>query len=239
VQPGTDAGSGPPAARSTPGPRPVAQQSIVDFVIDEVRRSILDGSLRPGSPISIADLGSDLNVSHIPVREALRRLEGEGLIELRRGRSAIVAALSRDDLADVSGMRALLEADVMARAVALYDAADIAAIEAAWTALEVRSGDDVETLSRRHRAFHELLLGPALTEWSTRLLDMVWQAGDRYLHLVLAEAMSSSPTRLRDEHRSLLDAARQRSRRAARKAVLDHLHGDVALIGPILDRPSR
>src|SRR5919206_2910505 len=85
-------------SRVNPGPRPVAQKSVVELVIDEVRRSILEGSLPPGAPVSIADLSSRLEVSHIPVREALRRLEGEGLIELRRSRSAVVASMTAEDL---------------------------------------------------------------------------------------------------------------------------------------------
>src|SRR3954467_7718148 len=100
-----------PLMNQTSGPRPVAQKSVVELVIDEVRRAILEGSLAPGAPVSIAELSSRLEDSHIPVREALRRLEGEGLIELRRSRSAVVAALSTDDLEHVFRLRALIEGD--------------------------------------------------------------------------------------------------------------------------------
>ena len=218
------------------GPRPVAQRSVVDLVIDEVRRSILDGSLRPGAPVSIAELSARLEVSHIPVREALRRLESEGLIELRRSRSAVVAPLSREDLANVFYLRELLEGDVMARATKLYTDADLAAIETAWERLKIQPDDDAESLSARHAAFHNLLLRPAANEWDWRLLDVTWQAGERYMFLILAETLAEKPTTFRDVHRDLVDAALARSPRAARRAVKEHLASGLDLIGPALDR---
>jgi DNA-binding GntR family transcriptional regulator len=228
---GADRSSAP--VEST-GPRPAAQRSAVDLVIDEVRRSILAGSLRPGAPVSIAELSARLEVSHIPVREALRRLESEGLIELRRSRSAVVAPLSRDDLASVFHLRELLEGDVMARAVALYTVADLAAIQQAWAQLEIEPGDDAESLSARHTAFHSLLLRPAAGEWDWRLLDVTWQAGERYMFLILAETLADVPTQFRDVHRDFVEAAASGSAREARRAVKEHLASGLALIGPAL-----
>jgi DNA-binding GntR family transcriptional regulator len=219
-----------------PGPRPVAQRSVVDLVIDEVRRSILDGSLRPGAPVSIAELSARLEVSHIPVREALRRLESEGLIELRRSRSAVVAPLSRADLANVFYLRELLESDVMARAVRHYTDADLAAIEGAWERLEIDPSDDAESLSGRHTVLHNLLLRPAANEWDWRLLDVTWQAGERYMFLILAETLADDPITFRDVHRDLVNAAQARSARQVRRAVHEHLAGGLDLIGPALDR---
>jgi DNA-binding GntR family transcriptional regulator len=223
--------SGP---RSTPGPRPVAQHSIVELVIGEVRRSILDGSLPPGAPVSIAELSGRLNVSHIPVREALRRLEGEGLVELRRGRSAVIAPLSATDLADVFGMRALVEADLMATACKRYTDAELAALQAAYDAIEMLPGDASEDVSARHTAFHRLLVAPASTQWSARVLEMLWQAGDRYMYLIIGEAAGQASTALRDEHAPTLAAAMARDPRAARRAVKAHTDSGIALIGPLL-----
>jgi len=73
------------------GPRPLSPQSLVDLVIDEIRRSIVDGSLPPGSTVLVSEMASRLEVSHLPVRAALRRLEAGGLVNLRRSRNAIVA----------------------------------------------------------------------------------------------------------------------------------------------------
>jgi len=218
--------------------RPVAQRSIVDLVIDEVRRSILDGTLSPGAPISIAELSERLDVSHIPVREALRRLEGDGLIELRRGRSAVVAPLSMEDMQSVFRLRVLLEADVVTRAARRYTDEDIEALEEVFDALAVRADDDAESLSARHTEFHRRLTRAAASEWDQRLLDLLWQAHARYMYLVLAEPPDGSPTVLRDQHAALLDAARARSPQAARRAMRDHLQSGIELLGTRLQRAN-
>ena len=213
----------------------MAGTSVVDLVIREVRRSILDGSLPPGSPVSITELSERLEVSHIPVREALRRLEGEGLVELRRSRSAVVAPLSREDFEDVFHLRGLLEADVYARAVKLFTAEDVEELEAAFAALAIRPEDDLESLSARHVEFHRLLARPAASEWDRRLLDLIWQANERYMFLILGELMEDRPTVFRDAHLPFMEAVRSRSPRAARSAVTAHLGHGLGLIGPRLE----
>ena len=208
---------------------------MVDLVIREVRRSILDGSLPPGAPVSIAELSERLDVSHIPVREALRRLEGEGLVELRRSRSAVVAPLSRRDFEDVFHLRGLLEADAYARAAKRFTDEDLEDLEAAWEALAVRPEDELEAVSARHVEFHRLLARPAASEWDWRLLDLIWQANERYMFLILGELMEEEPIRFRDAHLPFMDAVRARSPRLVRAAVTSHLAHGLALIGPRLE----
>ena len=86
--------------RSVAGP-----ESAVDRVTAEIRRGVLNGTLAAGSSFSIADLSAQLGVSHIPVRESLRRLEAQGLVELRPGRSAMVNPLDRDELRAIYRLR--------------------------------------------------------------------------------------------------------------------------------------
>lgn len=229
-------GSSQPASSSTAnGPRRVVTQSLVDLVLEEVRRSILDGSLAPGAAVSIAELSDRLGVSHIPVREALRRLEGEGLVVLRRGRAATVAPLSRRDLEEVLELRALVEADTLARAVRLYTPRDLAAIEQAWELLHIGPDDDVEAIFSRHQEFHRVLVRPAADEWRRRILDILWQAGERYVRLLIISSDSSpNPDRVRDAHTALLEAARSRSAREIRRAALDHSQAAITLVGRLL-----
>jgi DNA-binding GntR family transcriptional regulator len=224
---------------NNPGPRPVAQRSVVELVIDEVRRSILEGALPPGAPVSIADLSNRLQVSHIPVREALRRLEGEGLIELRRSRSAVIASLSREDLHHVFHLRSLIESDLMARAVKDYTDEYLERIQAAYDALERRPDDTAEDQSGRHAAFHSLLYAPAASDWDWRVYDILWQAGERYMYLILGSTMlDGSPTHFREVHTDLLEAARARSVRLARKAVAEHLQLGIEHVGARLGKTA-
>jgi DNA-binding GntR family transcriptional regulator len=224
-----------PATDDATTPRPIAQRSVVELVIEEVRRLILEGSLRPNSTLSITDLSNRLQVSHIPVREALRQLETEGLIELRRSRSAVVADLSVEDVHQVFHLRTLLESDFLARAVKLYTDEYIAHCEQAWEALTWGAGDTAVSLSERHAEFHRRLYTPALTDWDMRVGQILWQASGRYIYLILGSSeVASDPNRFRDAHRDLMDAATARAVKLARKATAEHNESGVVLVSRLL-----
>ena len=206
--------------------------SIVEMAAQELRRAIVEGSLPPGSAMPIAGLSSRLAVSHIPIREALKRLESEGLVQLPRGRAAIVTELSRADLADVLRVRALVEGELAATAAPRYTPAELQALEAAWDALPPGKGTSPSELIRRDRAFHEALLSPALTAWTSRVLDAVRPATDRYLHLLLSAGGAPNKTWLQQHHAALRKAAREGSPSAARAAVHRHFSAEEELIAP-------
>jgi DNA-binding GntR family transcriptional regulator len=225
----------PERARDVTGIRPVAARSLVELVLDEIRRSLLEGSLVPGASFSIAELSDRLGVSHIPVREALRRVEAEGLIELRHGRSARVMPMSREDLTEIFRLRALVEADAMARAVRLYTPDDLAAIQQAYDALLIGPDEQPEEIFIRHRGFHELLVQPAAGAWDRRLHEMLSRAGDRYVAFLIRERdLAEAPETLRGLHRRLLEAATSGCPEQAREAVHEHLETAVDLIAGLL-----
>ena len=157
-------------------------------------------------------------------------------LTLALSRSAVVAQLSTNDLEGIFHLRAVLESEIMARATKVYTDADIAWIQAAWAALERRPEDNAETLSERHIEFHRRLYLPAMNDWDRRLGDIVWQASDRYMYLILGSAMPmDDPMHFRDVHTELLEAARARSARMARRAVAEHLRSGVELLAAHLD----
>ena len=105
---------------------PVAgEDSTVDRVTADVRRAVLSGALPPGQTFSTAELSTQLGVSHIPVREALRRLDAQGLVVLRPGRKAMISPLSRDELRAIFRLRQLIEPDLAARSVSLLRPDDL------------------------------------------------------------------------------------------------------------------
>lgn len=86
-----------------------AHRTLVDLAYATLRRGILDGSLAPGSRIDHEAEARRLDVSRMPIREALRRLENEGLVEIQSHRAAYVRPLSADDLEDLYVLRIALE----------------------------------------------------------------------------------------------------------------------------------
>ena len=214
---------------SIPGVRRVVPASVVDQVTAEIRRSILDGSLPPGEPFSIVDLCRRLQVSHIPVREALRRLEGHGVVQLRPGRSAVVAPIDADDLGSIYRLRRLLEVQLAGRACRLLDDAALARLDAAVDAFSSQP-DDPDRVLDAHQRFHLDLLRPASSSWDVRVLELLWGASERYARLAFADSLLEPTAAGRQAHRALLDAVRSRSSARLRKQLRAHLEADEATV---------
>ena len=169
---------------STPGAlRSVAGRNLsaVDLVTAEIRRAVLTGALPPGEQFSIRELARQLGVSHIPIREALRRLEEQGLVVLSQARSAAVAPLSTEDLAAVYRLRLRIEPDLAGRSAALGGPAWIRDLGGA---LEESRHRDPDRAWQGHYEFHQHLVTPAASSWDLRLLHTLWTAAERYTLLV-------------------------------------------------------
>lgn len=180
--------------------------SAVDLVTAEIRRAVLTGALAAGQHFSIRDLATRLGVSHIPIREALRRLESQGLIILRQARSAEVASLTTADLEAIYRLRYLIEPPLAAASVGRHDAAQVDTLR---RLLEGSRDEDPELAWQAHYDFHAALVNPAATEWDERMLQTLWTAAERYTHLVFDPTQITEEERQRryQTHRILLEVA--------------------------------
>ena len=217
--------------------RPIAHLSLVDRVTDELHRAILNGDIRPGAAVSIVELCEQFDVSHIPVREALRRLESEGLVSLRPGRSALVASLSTEDLSGIYRLRKLIEGDLTLRAM---ENMTPERLELAQVALDEYADVEREpaSLAAAHHAFHAAILDDVTGGADRRVLEILWHSADRYLHLLmdnLDNAPETTEARI-EEHRALLDLAREGSPEQLRDAWIAHLESSESALMSALQR---
>jgi DNA-binding GntR family transcriptional regulator len=198
--------------------------STVDRVAADVRRAVLSGALPPGRTFSTAELSAQLGVSHIPVREALRRLDAQGLVVLRPGRRAMISPLNRDELRAIFRLRQLIEPDLAARSVSLLRDEDIDRAAGLLSAF-VAGSDDLDELWQYHHDLHLILLQPAASEWDLRILSQLWHASDRYTRVVFDPyQVGAADLRAREAaHRALLAAARSGSPAEIRRAMSAHL----------------
>lgn len=210
-----------PAA--VPG-RSVAQGTppLVDRIAREIKHSIVVGHLRPGEQFSIGDVASRLAVSHIPVREALRRLESDGLIELRPGRSAIVTRLTIGEVEELYRLRLLIEVDLAGRSAPSYSDEQLAVMASACERL--RGSDPVPGMCdpAAHHLLHQALLRPVAGPHSVRTMQRLMDVTDRYIGFVY----DARPLDLEEpyrRHRILVEAAELRSGPAITQAVTVHL----------------
>lgn len=156
------------------GPSPTAQ----DRAAASLRGAILDGRLTPGQRVNQEEWATRIGVSLIPVREALRALAGEGLVEYRPRRGYAVTELDLDSLEEVYRLRRLLEADALHRGVARVTPRDIAALEQDAAAY-ARSKDIAGRLAANRR-FHTRLHALAASRVLSRLIDLLWDSTEAY-----------------------------------------------------------
>jgi DNA-binding GntR family transcriptional regulator len=204
--------------------RPIEARSLSEQVTNEIRRSILAGALPPGQSLSLRRLAEQLDVSFIPVRDALRVLEGEGLVVNPAGRSASVAPLDLQEFHAIYRVRRLLEPDLARRSVPQLEEAELDRLyrTAAEFGGAERSMDDIYD---NHRAFHLALLAPAASAWDIRILVMSERASERYVRIGfgLLDPDPGEHDRRREAHQLLVDEFRKRDPQVAARAIDEHL----------------
>jgi DNA-binding GntR family transcriptional regulator len=212
------------ASASSGSVRPIETRSVSEQVTNEIRRSILGGTLPPGQSLSLRRLADQLGVSFIPVRDALRVLEAEGLVVNPPGRSARVAPLDLEEFHAIYRVRRMLEPELAHRSVALLSDAELDRLyqAAAEFGGAERSMDDIY---EDHRAFHLALLAPAASAWDIRILTMSERATERYVRIGfgLLDPDPREHDRRREAHQRLVDEFRTRDPEVAARALDEHL----------------
>lgn len=198
--------------------------ALADQIADVLRNDILRGTVKPGETINVVALAKQLGVSHIPVREALRKLEAESLVETRPYQSAIVAGVRLDELHEIYGLRRLIEGELVATSAEAYNETHLEAIHEALGRLWRADPHDPESdFWDAHREFHWAVLQPSLNPWNRRVLGMLWQSAERYHRLFTLVFGSLEDAHA--EHTALADAAGHKGPKELRSILLTHLHG--------------
>ncbi len=195
--------------RHDPAPAATGYRTMADIAYDALRDRVLSGALPPGTRIDQDAEAERLNASRMPVREALRRLEAEGLVEIVRHRGAVVRPLSIDDLEDLYVMRLALEGAAGRLGAEQIADHDLDAMRQLLPAMEevVSRGDPVAWLDLDW-AFHETLYRAARRPRLLRTIHGLRQEARRYrtVGLSLPRVLEIS---LR-EHRAMIDACDRR-----------------------------
>ena len=204
-----------------PAPNDTIQRvSMVDNVTERLRHDLLAGEIKPGERIKVAELEKRFGVSHIPIREAVRRLESEGLIIAAPQRAAVAAGVDLEDLAGLYDLRRIIECDVIRRSVDAMTSEQVGAVESALETLEAVANDhDSPVFWELHRDFHWTLLEPGASAWIERVLDQIWLASQRYVRLFVSETLDDA---MRD-HRALLGFCQERDDAGAAELLRRHL----------------
>lgn len=173
-------------------------------LVSDIRHMVLSGRLPPGERVTLADLQKKFGVSVIPIREALKALEAEGLMATVRHRGTVVASLSMAELRDVYALRRMIEPAIAAQAACAATDEERRLGRRAFEVMEAIDGSDRESWVRAHRDFHWTLLDVDLGAVTARTIRQLWAVSERYV------AMSLTAFRVdqlaRPEHQQLIAA---------------------------------
>ena len=177
-----------------------------EFAYTTLREKILSGEFAPGQVLNQAALAHTIGISTTPLREGLRRLKSEGLVELDAHRDARVTELTAEEARDLLELRASLDPLAVGLAARRRTAADVREIRAALRGLRpLRRDPGVEDLVS-HRRFHAALYRASHNDLLVATLDGLWDKSDRYRRFALAAGRPDEEReRAAAEHRLLVD----------------------------------
>lgn len=204
--------------------QPIPRQTLTSAVAGRLRDKILRGELREGEQLRQHAIAAEFDVSRIPLREAFRQLEAEGLIKIIDHRGAVVSALSPDEIEELFEIRAALESVTLRQAVSRLTEEDLARAETCLTAYEQALNDesDFEVWGELHWRFHSTLYAAAHRTYSLSLIQTINNNADRYIRLHILFSQNAH-RHAKDEHRAILELCRQRDAEAASQLLEQHI----------------
>ena len=203
---------------------PPPKRNLADDVTERLRDAILNGSFKPGHVLREELLSTMLDISRGPVREALTRLEREGLVQVRRHRGAVVAHLSRTDVEEVYSLRLAIERLAMQNAARHATEADFAAMKGIILAFDsaLAHNPSEHEIARLDLQFHDIIYRAARHK---RLYDCWANLRSQIYIFLLSRNIANSDFReiTLAGHTQLLDVLRTRDEAQAIVVIEDHL----------------
>ncbi len=193
--------------------------SSADVIYNALRDAIIRGEIGEGEALRQDTIAQMFRVSRIPVREAMQRLEAQGLVVSERHKGAVVASLSADQIIEIFQFRALIEPIVIEMAVPLMTEASLAEAQRQCDAFAAET--DPLRWGDLNRAFHRALYKDSDKPYFLSVVDKTNDLVERYVRLVLyfVQGMRHAV----DEHQAILDACKARDAKRAGELTKRHI----------------
>lgn len=203
-------------------PERIERRALYQQVADRLRKRIYDEDLRPGDPIDEKELCAAFGISRTPLREALKVLASESLVELVPNRGCRVKHLDRDELNDLFPVMAVLEGLCAREAVERSGPEDLQRLEALHGLLEEHAASgDVDAYYETNFQFHQAVQELSRNRWLQRMaadLRKVLRLA-RHQQLTVRGRLAQSLA----EHRRMMEAFRARDAEAVERTMKEHL----------------
>lgn len=202
--------------------------TLADQVFAELSRRISAGELAGGLRLRQEEIAAEFGASHVPVREAFRRLEAEGLVESLPRRGVRVASVDRASLFEAIEMRAALESLALRHAAELYPAGHLAALtEADHACSQART---TEVWEAANHQFHALLIAGCPMPRLVQAIERLQLSAGRMARMLGPSRQLALPREDRD-HRAILAALQSRDAEMAAHILARHIRRGFSMAG--------
>ena len=203
--------------------KPIIHKTRTQAVVEVLRERILSGYIKAGEPLRQSAIAEQLNVSRIPVREALVQLEAEGLVKFEAHKGATATELSVEQVTELFELRAMIETDLLAKAIPNLHDEDFNKADEVLAQLEsaLKLEDSVATWSELNTQFHTCLYEAANKPHTLEVVHGLNNNCDRYIRLQLL-LTGGIPTAER-EHRELFELCRNKDIDKATQLLREHI----------------
>ena len=219
-----------------PSHHSLAAPALYEQVAERLRARIFAHDLAPGAWVDEQAIAAEFGISRTPLREALKVLAAEGLVELKPRRGCYVADLSEEDLDDIFPVMALLEGRCAQEAAARASDADLERLAAIHAELERHAAEgDADRFFEANQRFHDALQDLAGNRWLTQLITETRQ----FIKLTRRDSLNLQG-RLKQsltEHRAILAAVQRRDAEGAGRLMHDHLLSGRAALAKLRSSP--
>jgi len=191
-----------------------------DFVYQTLRSEILDGRVQPGQRLRLAELAGRYQISEMPVREALRKLQHDGLVQFENHRGAMVSDLGLERIIEIIATRTYLETCAVIEALPHHTRQSIEQLKALIA--RMKRAHDPDEYSELNRKFHRLLAEPCPNAFLKSEIDSLWNKVWRTRSQSIFQLIPTRISRATAEHQAILDAVIEKSADKVRELAMIH-----------------
>jgi len=199
-----------------------SRKTLAAQVVERIRQAILDQSLPPGSRINQYKLAEVLEVSLVPVREALKALEAEGLVTITPRRGAFVTEISFGDLDELYYARKVLESQTAVIACHHLTAEDYTALNTLMSDMKASTdAGDIRLFMQQNREFHMRIYRAANNRYLLQTIEKLWEHSELYRYRYMFVLRNADI--VHQEHHDIFDACRAQDEARVSQLVQDHI----------------
>ncbi len=212
----------------------IDREKVPEQVLNRLREAIISGQLKPGRRVPQAELAESFGVSRMPIREALNRLEAEGLVVIHPYKGAEVAELSVKELQEIYEIRIALETLALKIGVPQFDKSSLKTLKTVL--IKMDKEEDSSSWVALNTDFHTLLYKSSNRELLINHIENLRNKSDRYLRLFASQRNRTEQAQR--EHWAIYTACEQKDTQTASNLLAEHLQSTITSLSETLSKQS-